>query len=237
MQFLDAVNRVLRINGIIRGDDDALTSFSDTQHSSTSALAQISIQDEIVSLISEEILGYQHAESTITLISGTRLYSLAADFIRFRDPVEKLFMSELNVDGTVNGTPIPYVDEDALRRSIPYYRDATGGGAWSFYIPGGSTNQVGFYALPGASDNGRIFRYYYEKDVQVSLATDVLPFKNNNEAYAFCRLAGLHFNILFQQSGKPNANDPVVFDQDPVLVSMRAQLAAMMNQTATARFY
>jgi len=31
--FLDAVNRVLRINHIIKGDDDNVTSLSDTQHS------------------------------------------------------------------------------------------------------------------------------------------------------------------------------------------------------------
>ena len=44
MNFLGAVTRVMRINGILRGDTDAPTTFSDLQHGATIQLAQIAIQ-------------------------------------------------------------------------------------------------------------------------------------------------------------------------------------------------
>ena len=47
MDFIAAVNRVMRINTIIKGDDDNITTFSDTQHAASISLAQISIQDEL----------------------------------------------------------------------------------------------------------------------------------------------------------------------------------------------
>ncbi len=50
MTFLEAVNRVLRMEGIILGDDDDLTSFSDTQHAATQSMARIAIQSQLADL-------------------------------------------------------------------------------------------------------------------------------------------------------------------------------------------
>ena len=47
MDFVGAVNRLLRLNAIITGDDDNITTFSDTQHAAAISLAQIAIQDEL----------------------------------------------------------------------------------------------------------------------------------------------------------------------------------------------
>ena len=87
MNFLGAVNRVLRHEGVISGDDDNLVTFSDTQHAATSQLAQIAIQDELTELISAELLP-QHAptQTTVPTATSTRTYSLASDFVRFIMP-------------------------------------------------------------------------------------------------------------------------------------------------------
>ena len=85
MDFLSAVNRVLRLAGIIAGYDDNLTSFSDTQHEAMSNLAQISIQDELNDLVADKVLPYEQATAFITIVTGTRIYSLANDFIRMQD--------------------------------------------------------------------------------------------------------------------------------------------------------
>lgn len=236
MNFLAGVNRILRINGIIRGDDDALTSFAQTQHASTSALAQISIQDQLGSLTAEDCLPYQATDSTLTLVSGQRLYNLDSTFVRFRDPMDLLHMLEVDAGGVSEGTVIPAVSEAMLRRSVPGYREQSDG-TMSFYIADGPSKSVGFYPVPGASDNGQRLRYYFEKDIQVEIATDELPFVTATQAYAFCRLAARHFQILFQQSGKPNGNDPSVFESDPVLITMRAQLFHIMNTTPAGSYY
>lgn len=79
--FIDAVNQVLRRESIIRGDNDNLTTFSDTTHNATSQLAQIAIQDEITELISRGMLNYEHKTSTLTMVTNQRSYTLANDFI------------------------------------------------------------------------------------------------------------------------------------------------------------
>src|SRR5689334_25409676 len=49
----------MRIEGILRGDTDAPTTFSDLQHGATINLAQISIQDELNELTSDTLLPYE----------------------------------------------------------------------------------------------------------------------------------------------------------------------------------
>lgn len=61
MNFLSAVNRVLRTNNIIRGDDDAITTFSDTQHNATLNLALIAIQDELTETVADRLISYEKA--------------------------------------------------------------------------------------------------------------------------------------------------------------------------------
>ena len=47
MTPLKLVNRIFRLNAIIRGDNDPITSFSDVQHNASTQLAIIAVQDEI----------------------------------------------------------------------------------------------------------------------------------------------------------------------------------------------
>src|SRR5687768_9430744 len=82
--FLDAVNRVLAANGILRGDTDEVTGFSDLQHGATVRLARIAIQDELNELMSDTLLPSERdTTGSITTEAGTRSYSLANNFIRF----------------------------------------------------------------------------------------------------------------------------------------------------------
>ena len=53
--FLDGVNRILRMNTLIRGDDDDVSSFDDTQHSASINLARFSIQEEPLLLLLQTI--------------------------------------------------------------------------------------------------------------------------------------------------------------------------------------
>jgi len=95
--FIDGVNRVLRINTIIQGDDDDITTFSDTQHASDISLCQIAIQSELTSLIADRLISYEKDSATITLLTGTRTYALDSGFIRFYGKNPSFYDSTENV--------------------------------------------------------------------------------------------------------------------------------------------
>src|SRR5258708_38907795 len=74
----------MRIEGILRGDTDAVTTFSDLQHGATINLAQIAIPDELNELTSDILLPYEKKTTgSVVTVAATRSYALAADFVRF----------------------------------------------------------------------------------------------------------------------------------------------------------
>lgn len=230
MNFLGGVNRVLRSNGILRGDDDDLTSFSQTQHSATMALAQIAIQDQLSSLVSDNFIPFEEASFDITCVSGQRLYDLPADFIRFQDEPDRLALWRVGSGSTPDGTFVMFKDELDLRASFADYRERRGQPIW-FYLPNTQTGKIGLFNVPDSVIAGDIYRGYYEKDVSVNDEGDTLPFRTEFTANIFCRMASRHFGIMFQMTGKPTGLDPQAIEQDPVLIALRAQLIEAMKPT------
>ena len=189
MTFLEAVNRLLRINTIIRGDDDAITTFSDTQHSADISLAQIAIQDELTEIISEKLIPYEHTTDTIALVSGQRSYALNTNFIRF-------FGTPSFLDTTDNTLIFEHKGgEQALMILDTYYKTVTGSPMY-FYWDNTTTKKVGFYNVPSASFDSRSLSYDYEKSVMVTSSTDTMPFHNNEENYAFVSMAAQRFKFM-----------------------------------------
>ncbi|NIP26617.1 MAG: hypothetical protein GWO08_11015, partial [Gammaproteobacteria bacterium] len=68
MTFLDALNEILREAGIIAGDDDNLTSFSQTQHENSINLGKRAVVRELNDLLSDSALPYEGGEAYITLV-------------------------------------------------------------------------------------------------------------------------------------------------------------------------
>ena len=188
--FIAGVNRLLRINTIIRGDDDAITTFSDTQHSSDIQLAQIAIQSELTTLIADRLLDYEKTAGTITLLTGTRTYALHSSFIRFYGSRPSFY------DSTTNTRYYEHSGgEDALMNQDFQYKTATGG-LVSWYWHSTTTKQVAFYNVPDSSFNNRSLAYEYEASVMVSNSTDTLPFPNNEEYFSFIDMAARRFKFL-----------------------------------------
>ena len=225
MQFLDAVNRILRMEGIITGDDDALTTFSATQHVAAMNLAKIAVQDELSSLVSDDYLPYEQAEATITTTASTRTYSLAADFVRFAD--EDPFLLETTSGGvSENVFTLEYPGgENQLRRQILDYREQTGDAQW-FYGLGGTSKTIGLYPVP---ESTKYYRYYYEKSVSVTNASDTVPLVTTEEANAFCQMASRRFKYLML----PSEDREKIFRggilRDPIREESRAQLAHLLR--------
>jgi hypothetical protein len=225
VNFIGGVNRILRSNGIIKGDDDVLTTFSDLQHNATSQLAQIAIQSELNDLISDNLIPYERAQGSITTVTGTRAYALAADFVRLYGDPPFLYNAVQNraVYEFAGG-------ENALRNQIWQYRTQSGS-VINWYLEQGTSKQIALYQVPDANNAGQIWAYDYEKDVSVTNSTDTLPFQTESEAQAFCDAAGRRFKYLFEDSSEAKIANDLVY------MSSRSRLFNLMRgKTPTASY-
>lgn len=226
MTFLSCVNRLLRINGFIRGDTDTLSSFSDTSHNSSSQLAQIAINSEISELTSRGLLPYQHKEQqTLTLLTSTRAYTFPSDFIQMWGEPPFFY------DSAQNNQIFEYPGgEDQLRKDIMTYRTDTGYPMFFYYL-NGTTRQVAFYPVPNSDQNNKSLTYDYSCSVNVSIETDVIPLTTTDQQYAFSDMAARRFKFIYE--GK--LDQPM--EQDAVYREARSRLFALLrNKQPSSRY-
>lgn len=223
MTFLEAVNRVLRLEGIVMGDDDDLTSFTDSQHAATSSMAQLSIQSQLADLVSDGFIPFEDASDTITTAAGTRTYSMATNFLRMQEN----YLEQLNASAEAEGTRVGLYpgQEKQLRKDDATYREHSGTPIY-FYPVGGSTKKIGLYPVPTEIKD---YRYYYEADVSVSVASDTLPFVSAIECQAFVRMAARHFKYLKATPQVREGLFPRGIETDSVILQCRSTLMELMN--------
>lgn len=229
-EFLDIVNRVLRINSIIGADDDNLTSFNDPQHVATLEKAKIAIQTTLTELTVDRIIPYEEADGTVTMVTGQHSYDLPADFIRFKGEnpfLLKLDSSSNSANITVNMYP---GGEERLRRQILDYREQPGEPRW-FYVLQNAVKRIGMYQVPDASTNGIVYRFPYEKSVYVSVAADTMPFTTQQEADAFADMAARRLEFMF-------TTQPIEgLERDSVYANAKANLNGLLRKTNPSSKY
>jgi hypothetical protein len=211
--FLDAVNRVLATNGVLRGDTDEISSFSDLQHGATMNIAKIAIQDELNELVSDTLLPSERdTTGSITTVAGTRSYSLPSNFIRFDGQAMLLeSSSNLQVFEYPGG-------EDALKLAYPNYTTMPGTPS-HFYIDRTTSKKIAFFTVP---NEAKTYTFAYEADPSLENATDLLPFHNDIESHTFCRMASRRFKYLFE------GIDIELLDRDSERTKAKAALAGLM---------
>ena len=221
MTFLEAVNRVLRSEGIIMGDDDDQTSFSQTQHAASMSLAKIAIQSELADLVSGGTIPYELADSTVTTVNGTRTYTLASGF----QSLQETFIEE--TDGTNVISRIYHFrgGESHLRKLYPSYRETTGSPIY-FYFTGGASKTIGLHPVP---NDARIYRYYYESDVSLTLEADSLPFTTSLESETFVRMAARQFKFLKASVAVREKLFPEGVARDSIRLEAHATLVGLLN--------
>ena len=225
--FLDGVNRLLRINSVIRGDDDAITTFSDTQHSSDIQLAQIAITDEISELVSDRLISYEKTTTTISLATSTRTYALASDFIRFFGTHPSFY------DSTDNVRIYEWKGGEDNLMNIDYkYKTNEGAPSW-WYWHETTTKQVAFYNVPNSTYNTRSLSYEYEKSVTVTNSTDTLPFITTEEYHAFVSCAARRFESYKFK----NTDLKIDLLEDSTYNNAKARLYNLMKPTNPAKYY
>lgn len=214
MTFLGAVNRVLRASGILRGDDDTITTFSDTQHNAALNLAIVAIQSELGELVSDRVIPYERASGTLNIVSGTRAYALESDFVRMYG--DNPFFYDATNNTQIFEWPGGF---DNLRHAILTYATDPGYPNW-WYEEEATTKRVAFFQVP---NENLTLAYDYEKDVSVSVAADTMPFHSDTEANAFVDMVVPHFKLLLTRQSTGGLRE----DQGYLLA--KARLANLMK--------
>jgi hypothetical protein len=216
--FLSAVTRILRLNAVLRGDTDAPSSFSDTNHNSSMQLAIVAVQDELAKLAADKLLPVEKSSATVTLLTSTRTYTLAADFINF-------YGHPHFYDATSNRILHMWPGGQENLQIFDFKYLTTEGTPNWWYIEPATSKKVGFYNVPDSSWNNVNLTYHYERSLMVEEATDEMPFHNTEENYTFCALAGRRFKFMFEDVDN-KADIQQILDND---VSYRTALGTLMR--------
>lgn len=215
MTFLDAVNRVLRASGILRGDDDALANFASTQHNAAMNIAIVALQSELSDLLADRLIPYEKAAASITTVAGTRTYALADDFVRFFGQMPFLYDGNVQIFEYRGGV-------DALRHAVLDYATHSGTPAY-WYYENTTSKQIGLFPVPQSAVT---WAYDYERDITLSSATDTLPFHSTREGEAFADMALPRFKRMLTRGPLEGLRN------DPDRMEARARLANMIRHTA-----
>jgi hypothetical protein len=212
--FLEAVNRMLRINKVIKGDDDNIASFTETQHAAGVSIAQIAVQAELDDLVSDKIIAFEKTFGTIVTVDATRSYALPSNFVRLygEDPFLYDATSKVDIYEYPGGV-------DALRHEFPEYKTQVGAPQW-WYIDPTTTKQISLFYIPDTVNAGKTWAFDYEKDVSVVNASDTLPFHTRVEGEAFAEAAA----IRMRYNGKD-----LELEADPLWNSARIRLINLMK--------
>ena len=167
--LLNATNEILKRVGIIAGDAGLLTTLTDSARQ-VSVDAAVQVVNEGISALystSEHALPNQQAEGTITLVTGTRAYALAATMTQMRWPLRDKTNSQRihEYPGGYNAMLDADIEQDDT--GLPYY---------AAIKP--TNGELHLDRAPTSAENGRIYTYQYDKDLVLTLAADSVPFKD-----------------------------------------------------------
>lgn len=167
--LLDAVNDVFKLAGLIAGDASTLTSLTDSarQHDIDAAVLAVNETiDEMFSTI-DEPLPQQQAQSTITLATSTRNYTLVTNYVRLHWPLVDHTNSQYIFEFPGTYDDILVMDPEV---------DDTGLPIWGVIRP--TDGALYLYPTPTSADNGRVYTYQYDQDTELTAAASTVPFNN-----------------------------------------------------------
>ena len=221
--FVSVVNDVLSVDGILFGDDDAITSFTSQQHRASIRLAKQAVQQELAALVADQCIPYEKTSATLTVSS--RLVTLPTDFVRMQDEIPYLLETDASdVSKAVFIQEFPG-GESKLRSVDINYREKTGK-PYYWYWPGGTTKQLGFYSVPQTT---YYYRVYYEKDVSVTNESDTIPLVSETEVRTFVDMAARRFKYLRSTPTLREQLFPAGVERDPVILGSRNTLTQLLR--------
>lgn len=166
--LLDGVNAVLKRVKVIQGDSGALASLTDSARQNYIDIC-IQIWNELVEQlysVSEVSMPKELAENTITLATGDRDYALQTDVVQLHFPL----LDETNGQ-YITEYPGGYLQ---LVQDQPFPANETGLPTMAAIRP--TDGQLYLDRIPTSAENGRVYKYRYDKDVSLSVAASTFPF-------------------------------------------------------------
>lgn len=166
--LLDGVNELLKRVGEIRGDTGVLASLVDSGRQNSIDIAVQIWNESVDELYSTTALAMPNelAENTITLVLDDRDYVLQSDLLELRFPLQ----DETN-GHFISEYPGGY---QALVESQPQPANFKGLPQFAAIRP--TDGLLYLDTLPQTAEAGRIYKYRYDKETVLTLATDVFPF-------------------------------------------------------------
>lgn len=171
--LLNAVNEVFKRVSLTRGDNDALTSLTDTarQHYVDVAVQVVNEGiDELYSM-TDVLKPLSTAEDTIVLVADERDYILAADLVTLHFP-----LSERAVDSAGNQIVHYPGGYEQLIRDQPTLDDFTGDPTAAVIRP--TDGLLYLDRKPTTDQAGDTYTYIYDKETVLTLSTDEVPFED-----------------------------------------------------------
>lgn len=164
--FLTAVNDVLKQARVIQGSSGELTSFTDSSRQAFIDVMIRSWNDVLHELSRAGILEGEVNTSTFTLVTDTREYSLATDFVRMvGNPVEP----------TNNSILKPYPGGWLkMREDQPDPDDFDG--RPNYWAINEDTGNIRVDTNPTSQENGLVYTYAYEAAINLTATGNTFPF-------------------------------------------------------------
>jgi len=226
MNFLAAVNRVLRDNNVISSDDDDLMSFTGTQHVTTRNHAVRAIKLEVIDLVSDRTIPSEVKKNgSITTVIDTRTYDLPTNFSRFYGKHPFLRPSDTNND---------YLYEykggyDSLRQNYTTWDTQTGRPEWWYEEENSNEpRQIGLYPVPSTV---LTYSFDYEAQTMPTSETDELPFQTSEQDEVFVAMASERWKVLAEKIQIQRMED------NPVWSSSKAALLHLIRPTQASNRY
>jgi len=167
--FLQAVNATAKRVKLIQGSAGEFASFTDSARQTELDFLLVSWNDVIDTLYNMGHLQGELAESSFTLVTGTREYDLASDFIQMAgDPVDP------TNENTLTHYPGGY------RQMRLDQRDSTDySGRPRRWARNETNGKIRVDSTPTASENGDVYTYLYDKRINLTAITDTFPFSDD----------------------------------------------------------
>lgn len=167
--LLNATNEIFKRVGLIAGDAALLTTLTDSPRQRAIDQAVQVVNEGITELysVADIALPNESAEGTVTLVTGTRAYSLNAALVMLRWPL---------IDKTNNQYIREYPGGYAAMLIADPEQDDTGLPMFGAIRP--TDGLLHLDRAPQAADNGKVYTYQYDKSLLLTLAADTVPFND-----------------------------------------------------------
>lgn len=171
--LLNGVNEILKKVDIIEGDTGLLTSLTDSARQvfiDTAIQSANEVTDQLYSVLGDP-KPQQLAENTITLVTNDQDYALQGDLVTL--------LPKFGLINEANNHVITILDDDdAYRKLIVGDLDQDDTGLPSAAAIRPTDGQLWMDRAPTAAFNGRVYKYRYNKELELVVAADTFPFGN-----------------------------------------------------------